>query len=81
MEPLGSHPCQRGGPRPEHGIRQDEAAFVAFLVHVLIPELNPGDVLVMDNLSVHKVAAVRRLLEEAGVTLLFQPPYSPEFNP
>ncbi|MCP4741242.1 MAG: IS630 family transposase, partial [Actinomycetales bacterium] len=59
----------------------DEAAFVAFLVHVLNPELNPGDVLVMDNLSVHKVAAVRRLLEEAGVTLLFQPPYSPEFNP
>jgi transposase len=48
---------------------------------VLVPELQPGDVVIMDNLSSHKGAAVRRAIEAAGATLLYLPPYSPDFNP
>jgi transposase len=55
--------------------------FVAYLERVLIPELSPGDVVVMDNLSCHTQKAVREALEAAGCTVLYQPPYSPEFNP
>jgi transposase len=48
---------------------------------VLVPELQPGDLVVMDNLSSHKTPAVRQAIEAAGATLLFLPPYSPDFNP
>jgi transposase len=48
---------------------------------VLVPELRPGDVVVMDNLSSHKGLAVRRAIEAAGARLLYLPPYSPDFNP
>ena len=44
-------------------------------------ELRPGDMVVMDNLSSHKAPAVRAAIERAGATLLFLPPYSPDFNP
>ena len=44
-------------------------------------ELRPGDVVVMDNLSSHKGLALRRAIEAAGVSLLYFPPYSPDFNP
>jgi transposase len=47
----------------------------------LLPELTPGDTLVMDNLRVHKDPVALEMLESAGVRVLFQPPYSPEFNP
>jgi transposase len=46
-----------------------------------VPELRPGDVVVMDNLSSHKGPAVRRALEAVGARLLYLPPYSPDFNP
>ena len=48
---------------------------------VLVPELRPGDIVVMDNLSSHKGPKVRALIEAAGARLLFLPPYSPDFNP
>ena len=56
-------------------------AFQAYVDQVLVPELRPGDVVVMDNLSSHKRPAVRHAIEAAGATLLYLPPYSPDFNP
>ena len=55
--------------------------FEAFVDQVLAPQLRPGDVVVMDNLSSHKRARTRRLIERAGAALLFLPPYSPDLNP
>ena len=61
---------------PMHG-----AAFLAYVEHVLVPDLAVGDIVVMDNLASHKVAGVRERIEAAGATLLYLPPYSPDFNP
>jgi transposase len=55
--------------------------FQAYVDQVLGPELVPGDIVVMDNLSSHKGPAVRAAIEAAGARLLFLPPYSPDFNP
>ena len=55
--------------------------FEAFVEQVLVPELRPGDVVVMDNLSSHKRIRTRRLIEQAGAELVFLPPYSPDYNP
>ena len=55
--------------------------FQAYLEQVLMPELRPGDVVVMDNLPAHKGSAVREAIEAAGASLLDLPPYSPDFNP
>ena len=55
--------------------------FTAFVEHVLVPNLRPGDVVVMDNLSSHKGQHIRCLIEEAGAELRFLPPYSPDMNP
>ena len=55
--------------------------FEAFVAQVLVPQLRAGDVVVLDNLSSHKRALTRALIEAAGATLLFLPPYSPDFNP
>jgi transposase len=59
----------------------DREIFLAYLDHVLCPQLRPGDVVVMDNLSSHKVKGVRERIEAAGATLLYLPPYSPDLNP
>ena len=59
----------------------DAEIFLAFLDHVLCPALRPGDVVVMDNLSSHKVTGVRERIEQAGAELLYLPPYSPDLNP
>ena len=59
----------------------DGAVFLAYLEQVLCPVLQPGQVVIMDNLSAHKVAGVRHRIEQAGATLLYLPPYSPDFNP
>ena len=54
----------------------------AFLAEqALVPELRPGDVVIMDNLPAHKVAGVRQAIETAGASLKYLPPYSPDFNP
>ncbi|MGH9615895.1 MAG: IS630 family transposase [Acidobacteriaceae bacterium] len=59
----------------------DREVFLAYLEQVLCPRLQPGNVVVMDNLSSHKVAGVRELIEASGAELLYLPPYSPDFNP
>jgi transposase len=55
--------------------------FEAFVGQVLVPVLGVGDVVVMDNLSSHKRARTRELIESAGAKLVFLPPYSPDLNP
>jgi transposase len=59
----------------------DGAAFLAYVEQVLVSELKPGDIAIMDNLPAHKVKGVREAIEGAGATLLYLPPYSPDFNP
>ena len=59
----------------------DGDIFLAYLEQVLGPKLRPGDVVVMDNLSAHKVAGVEQLIQAAGAELLYLPPYSPDLNP
>jgi transposase len=58
----------------------DTDIFLAYLDHVLCPQLRPGDVVVMDNLSSHKVRGVRERIESAGAELLYLPPYSPDLT-
>lgn len=55
--------------------------FVAWVRQQLVPTLNRGDIVIMDNLPVHKVRGVRQSIEAVGANLLFLPPYSPDFNP
>ena len=59
----------------------DGDIFLAYVEQVLCPVLRPGDVVIMDNLSAHKVAGVRALLHRAGAELIYLPPYSPDLNP
>ena len=55
--------------------------FGAYTAQVLVPELRPSDVVIMNNLSSHKRDAVRERSEAAAATLWFLPTYSPDFNP
>jgi transposase len=59
----------------------DGETFLAWTEQMLAPTLEPGDVVVMDNLPAHKVAGVRETIEAAGARLLYLPPYSPDLNP
>jgi transposase len=59
----------------------DTAVFRAFVSEVLVPTLRPGDIVVMDNLIPHKNEETIALIEAAGATALFLPPYSPDLNP
>lgn len=59
----------------------DAAAFCTYLRQVLAPRLGARDVVVMDNLSVHKVREVRRIVSGSGARLLYLPPYSPDLSP
>ena len=56
-------------------------AFRAYVEHMLVPELKPGDVVILDNLSSHKNQEAARLIAAAGARLLFLPSYSPDLNP
>lgn len=56
-------------------------SFLAWVRHELVPTLQHGDVVVLDNLGSHKGQAVRRAVRKAGAHLLFLPPYSPDLNP
>jgi transposase len=67
-------PCVIDGPMNGNG-------FLAYVEQVLAPTLKPGDVVVLDNLSAHKVPGIREAIEAAGARLLYLPPYSPDFNP
>ena len=55
--------------------------FCAYVKEVLVPELNEGDIVVMDNLQSHKNSYARKLIKQAGAHVWFLPPYSPDFNP
>jgi transposase len=55
--------------------------FEAYIKHVLAPTLEAGQVVIMDNLSAHKPARVRELIESRGCELIYLPAYSPDFNP
>lgn len=59
----------------------DGPTFLAYVRQQLAPTLRAGDVVVMDNLSVHKVAGVRAAIEAVGARLVYLPPYSPDYNP
>lgn len=67
-------PCVIDGP-------VDHDVFAAYVGQVLVPTLRPGDVVILDNLGAHRGADIRGLIEAAGATLRFLPPYSPDFNP
>lgn len=57
------------------------AVFEAFVEHILAPNLKPGDIVVWDNLGAHKTERARLLVERAGASVVFLPPYSPDLNP
>ena len=59
----------------------DSPSFLAYVEQVLAPTLHPGDVVVLDNLAVHKQPEVRTAIDLAGARVRFLPPYSPDFNP
>jgi transposase len=59
----------------------DTDIFDLFVCDVLAPTLKAGDVVVWDNLNVHKSVAAREAIEAAGAEVLFLPPYSPDLNP
>ena len=59
----------------------NRSAFLAYVTQVLAPELKPGDVVILDNLPAHKGSRIREAIEAAGASLVFLPPYSPDFNP
>jgi transposase len=67
-------PCVIDGP-------MNGEAFLAYVEQILAPTLKPGDIVVLDNLSAHKVLGVREAIEVTGSKLLYLPPYSPDFNP
>jgi len=57
------------------------AIFIEYLQQCLVPTLRPGDIVIIDNLPAHKREQVREIIEAAGATLRYLPPYSPDFNP
>ncbi|UPT90357.1 IS630 family transposase [Bradyrhizobium barranii subsp. apii] len=59
----------------------DGDAFLAYVEQLLAPSLRPGDTVIMDNLPAHKVHGVREAIQAVGASLLYLPPYSPDFNP
>jgi len=59
----------------------DSDVFGAYVRHILVPTLRPGDIVIMDNLAPHKNAATLKLIEAAGAEARFLPPYSPDLNP
>ena len=59
----------------------DGVAFETYIEHFLAPTLKDGQVVVMDNLQVHKSRRVKEIIEGAGAEVLFLPPYSPDFSP
>jgi transposase len=72
-----------------HGVRAlmtieggtDADVFEAFLQHVLIPRLRPGDNVILDNVGAHKPEQMRKLIAQAGASMIFLPAYSPALNP
>ena len=59
----------------------DGEVFEAYVEQVLCPKLQPGDAVILDNLSAHKVEGIRELIQARGARLIYLPPYSPDLNP
>jgi transposase len=59
----------------------DAEVFQAYTEHVLAPTLRPGDIVVLDTLSAHKIASIREVIEGRGAQLLYLPPYLPDLAP
>jgi transposase len=59
----------------------DSKLFNHWLKECLVPELKPGQIIIMDNYCIHKTAKTKEIIEMAGCKILFLPPYSPDFNP
>ena len=59
----------------------DGELFLAWIEQFLCPTLRPGDIVILDNLSSHKVDGVKQAVATAGATVLYLPPYSPDLNP
>src|SRR5215510_2120118 len=59
----------------------DGQSFLQYVEQILVPTLLPGDIVIVDNLGSHKGKAVRHAIEQAGATLVYLPPYSPDLNP
>lgn len=55
--------------------------FLTFIRDCLVPKLTQGDIVILDNVSFHKSAAVQSLVESTAARLVFLPPYSPDFSP
>lgn len=55
--------------------------FLTYIQNSLVPHLQKGDIVIMDNLRAHKVDGVQQMIERAGASVLYLPPYSPDFNP
>ena len=73
LEGMGETMAVEGSP--------DRAVFGAYVEHALAPTLGSGQVVVVDNLSAHKPARVREIIEERGCELIYLPSYSPDYNP
>jgi transposase len=59
----------------------DTSAFAVYVEHFLVPTLRPGELVILDNLAVHKQAGIKAAIRAAGCSVLFLPSYSPDFNP
>lgn len=57
------------------------ATFEAYVEQVLVPTLNHGDIVILDNLSAHRGAEIQRLIHQTGAEVRYLPPYSPDLNP
>jgi transposase len=67
-------PCVLDGPI-------NGASFLAYVEQILVPTLQPGDFVIVDNLASHKSQAANKAIRATGARLLFLPPYSPDLNP
>lgn len=70
-----------GCRRPPRDCPINGQAFRSYVEQVLVPNLKPGDIVIMDNLGSHKGKETRRLIRAASATLWFPPPYPPDLNP
>ena len=87
QEPAKSRWHENGACAPAYRLEADfdgainGARFLAWGRQALVPTLSKGDIVIIDNPPVHKVSGVRDAIEAAGASLLYLPPYSPDFNP
>lgn len=64
-----------------HDGAMNGVVFQTYIERVLVPTLRPGDIVILDNLPAHRMPGARRPVEQAGASMVFLPPYSPDFNP